>query len=61
MSIQTIAIVGAGTMGHGIAQVCGSAGYDVLIRDVSEDRVRRAIARIDENLGRLVATGQPGQ
>jgi len=37
---EQIAVVGAGQMGNGIAHVCAAAGYDVLLNDVSEERIR---------------------
>ncbi|MCI4679419.1 3-hydroxybutyryl-CoA dehydrogenase [Rhodoblastus acidophilus] len=52
--IRKIGVVGAGQMGSGIAQVSASAGFDVLMNDISEDRIQAAISRIDGNLSRLV-------
>jgi len=45
-----IAVLGAGTMGHGIAQVSAMAGHSVALRDVDEDIVREGVDAIDENL-----------
>jgi 3-hydroxybutyryl-CoA dehydrogenase len=56
-SIQTIGVIGAGQMGNGIAHVCALAGYDVLLNDVSEDRLTAGIATIEKNLARQVARG----
>ena len=53
-----VGVVGAGTMGAGIAQVCLQAGHDVLIHDVDEAAVDRARVRISEGLERLVARGK---
>ncbi len=50
--IQTIGVIGAGQMGGGIAQVAALAGYDILIHDVSSDRVESALATIDGNMAR---------
>lgn len=47
-------VIGAGTMGNGIAQVAARAGYDVLMRDVAEDVLARGIAAIDRSLQRDV-------
>ncbi|MBS1302190.1 3-hydroxybutyryl-CoA dehydrogenase [Loktanella sp. SALINAS62] len=55
MSIEQVGIVGAGQMGNGIAHVFAVAGYDVLLTDVSEDALTRAIAVIDKNLMRQVS------
>jgi 3-hydroxybutyryl-CoA dehydrogenase len=56
--IRTVGVVGAGQMGSGIAQVAAVAGYNVLIHDVSRDRMNAAIAGIDANLARLVGAGK---
>ena len=52
---STIAVVGAGTMGAGIAQVAAAAGHPVLLHDVRPDAVERAIEGIGQNLQKLVA------
>lgn len=56
--IQNIAVIGAGTMGHGIAQVAAQAGYEVTLVDVEEEFVRRALARIADNLKKGVERGK---
>jgi 3-hydroxybutyryl-CoA dehydrogenase len=53
-----IAVVGAGLMGSGIAQVAAQAGHDVTLRDITEDALDRAIAAIRASLARFVAKGQ---
>ena len=53
--IETVGVVGAGTMGNGIAQVAASAGYDVLLRDIEPEYVENGLAEIDDSLSRLVA------
>ncbi len=58
MAIQTVGIVGAGQMGNGIAHVFALAGYDVLMNDVSEDSLTKAIATIDRNIERQVTRGK---
>ncbi len=55
MSIQTIAVLGAGQMGNGIAQVAACAGYDVTMVDIEQAYVDRGIATIEKSLGKLVA------
>jgi 3-hydroxybutyryl-CoA dehydrogenase len=55
--IETVGVVGAGTMGSGIAQVAATAGYDVVMRDVETEFVERGFERIDDSLGRLVSDG----
>lgn len=54
-SIQKIAVVGAGTMGSGIAQVAACAGRDVTLIDVADAALQRAKDGIGKSLGRLVA------
>ena len=51
--IETVGVVGAGTMGSGIAQVAATAGYDVVMRDVKGEFVQDGIDRIDSSLDRL--------
>lgn len=53
-AIESVAVVGAGTMGSGIAQVAGTAGYDVVMRDVDQERVDAGFDTIDGSLSRLV-------
>ncbi|MBU2357595.1 MAG: 3-hydroxybutyryl-CoA dehydrogenase [Alphaproteobacteria bacterium] len=55
MTIERVGIVGAGQMGNGIAHVFAVAGYDVLLTDVSQDALDRAVALIDRNLTRQVS------
>ncbi|MEW9904763.1 3-hydroxybutyryl-CoA dehydrogenase [Pseudomonas putida] len=57
MSIQHIAVIGAGTMGNGIAQVCAVAGYHVLLIDVSQAALERGVATLGKNLERQVNKG----
>ncbi len=49
--IQKIGVIGAGQMGAGIAQVCALAGLDILLNDISEDRINAGLAHIDANMG----------
>jgi len=51
---ELIGVVGAGTMGNGIAQVAARAGYDVVMRDVSEHFLQRGVQAIDKSLQRDV-------
>lgn len=57
MSIEQIAVIGAGTMGNGIAQVCAIAGYQVLLVDVSDAALERGVATLSKNLERQVSKG----
>jgi len=51
---DVIGVVGAGTMGNGIAQVAARAGYSVILHDVQEDFIQRGFAAIEKNLQRDV-------
>src|SRR5690242_16707416 len=53
MQIERVGVIGAGTMGNGIAQACAVAGVDVVMVDVSRDAVDRGVAAIDGSLERL--------
>jgi 3-hydroxybutyryl-CoA dehydrogenase len=53
--IKTIGVVGAGTMGNGIAHVCARAGFDVILCDVQQGFLDRGLATIEKNLAREVA------
>jgi 3-hydroxybutyryl-CoA dehydrogenase len=55
---ERVAVLGAGTMGHGIAQVCAMAGYDVALADATEVLARQGIARIRGNLDEGVRRGR---
>src|SRR5260221_735625 len=52
--IHAIGVLGAGTMGHGIAQVAAAAGYAVIMRDVSAEAVARGLQSIERNLGKAI-------
>jgi 3-hydroxybutyryl-CoA dehydrogenase len=56
--IRTIGIAGAGTMGHGIAQVCAQAGYTVKLFDLHEALVRKGLTHIEKSLQYLVDKGK---
>ena len=51
---EIIGVIGAGTMGNGIAQTAASKGYDVLICDIKDDFLQRGVANIDKSLDRFV-------
>lgn len=54
MAIKTIGVIGAGTMGNGIAQVCAVAGLDVVMVDISADAVQRGLGVVAGSLDRLL-------
>ena len=58
ITIEKVGIIGAGQMGSGIAHVCALAGLDVLINDVSSDRINSSIATINGNMARQVSSGR---
>ncbi len=57
-SIRTLGVVGAGTMGHGIAQVAAQSGYDVILVDVVPEAVQRGVGHIGKSLEKLVGKGK---
>ncbi len=54
MELKTIGIVGAGTMGNGIAQAFAVSGFDVILTDISEAAVQKGVATISGSLDRLI-------
>ena len=58
MDIQTVTVLGAGTMGHGIAQASAMAGLDVRLYDIAEAAVDQGLAKLCENLDKGVARGK---
>jgi len=59
--IGRVAVLGAGTMGHGIAQVCAAVGCDVALQDIDDEAVQRGLARIRANLDKGVELGKVAQ
>ena len=57
-TIQTIAVIGAGTMGHGIAQVDALASFKVLLSDVARDSLARGVKAIEGNLAKGIKLGK---
>ena len=55
MSIEKMAVLGAGQMGNGITQVAACAGYDVIMIDIKQEFVDRGIATIEKSLAKLVS------
>lgn len=58
MEIKTICVLGAGTMGSGIAQVAAQSGYQVVLRDMNEDLLTKGMSMIRRSLERLAKVGQ---
>ncbi len=57
MSIQKVTVIGAGTMGNGIAHIFAQSGYDVTLVDVKQEFLDRAVETIKGNLARQVKKG----
>jgi 3-hydroxybutyryl-CoA dehydrogenase len=58
MSIKKIGIIGAGTMGHGIALVSAQAGFDVLLHDIKDEYVQKGLASIERFVSKSVEKGK---
>ncbi|AHF99098.1 3-hydroxyacyl-CoA dehydrogenase [Halostagnicola larsenii XH-48] len=56
--INTVAVLGAGNMGHGIAEVAAMAGYDVTMRDINEEFVQNGYEQIEWSLNKLAENDQ---
>jgi 3-hydroxybutyryl-CoA dehydrogenase len=61
MEISKVGVVGAGLMGHGIAQIAAQAGWDVVLREVDQARLDKGVGRIEKQLGRAVEKGRMEQ
>jgi 3-hydroxybutyryl-CoA dehydrogenase len=61
MDVNKVGVVGAGLMGHGIAQVSAQAGYDVVVREVDDATLQKGIGKIEKQLGRAVEKGRMEQ
>ncbi len=58
MKIKKVGVIGTGTMGHGISQIAACSGFDVLIKDLNEERTKKSLAMIEKNWGRLLEKGK---
>jgi 3-hydroxybutyryl-CoA dehydrogenase len=56
--IEKVGVLGAGLMGHGIAQVAAQTGYDVVLREVDDDMLAKGISKIEKQLARAVEKGK---
>jgi 3-hydroxybutyryl-CoA dehydrogenase len=59
--IEKVGVLGAGLMGHGIAQVAAQSGYEVVLRELDEATLQKGIARIEKQLARAVEKGKSTQ
>lgn len=58
MDIRKVAVLGAGTMGHGIAQVCAQSGLEVALADVSDAQLAKAVEKVRGSLEKLASKGK---
>jgi len=58
MTLQKVAVLGAGTMGNGIAQVFAQHGHPVVLRDLEDAILKRALGQIEKSLGKLTEKGK---
>ena len=61
MEIKKVGVLGAGLMGHGIAQVVAQAGYDVVLREVDDAKLEKGVGKIERQLARAVEKGKAEQ
>jgi 3-hydroxybutyryl-CoA dehydrogenase len=61
VEIKKVGVLGAGLMGHGIAQVVAQAGYDVVLREVDDATLAKGIGKIEKQLARAVEKGKAEQ
>jgi 3-hydroxybutyryl-CoA dehydrogenase len=58
MKINKVGVLGAGLMGSGIAEVCAKAGYPTIVREVSDDLVKKGVGRVESSLAKAVERGK---
>ena len=58
MEISKVGVVGCGLMGHGISQVCAQAGWEVVVREVSDERLDAGVGKIEKQLAKAVERGK---
>ena len=58
MKIQKVGVLGAGLMGSGIAEVAAKAGYDTVVREVTDDLAKKGMGRIQSSLSKAVEKGK---
>jgi 3-hydroxybutyryl-CoA dehydrogenase len=61
MAVKNVGIVGCGLMGHGITQIAAQAGYDVVVREVSQEKLDSGLGKINKQLARAVEKGRMEQ
>jgi 3-hydroxybutyryl-CoA dehydrogenase len=58
MKISRVGVLGAGLMGSGIAEVCAKAGYETVVREVSDELARKGLGRVESSLAKAVERGK---
>lgn len=58
MKINRVGVLGAGLMGSGIAEVCAKAGYETIVREVSDELARKGVGRVESSLAKAVERGK---
>lgn len=58
MEVKKIAVIGAGTMGRGIAHVAAAGGFEVSLQDISEEQLKQALITIEKNMKKAVEIGK---
>lgn len=58
MDIKKIGVIGAGTMGTGIAQVAAASGFEVILNDIGEEYLERSMKTMDRSLSKLIEKGK---
>jgi len=61
VEIKKVGVLGAGLMGHGIAQVTAAAGYDVVLREVDDATLQNGVGKIEKQLAKAVEKGKSSQ
>ena len=59
--IKKVGVLGAGLMGHGIAQVAAQSGYEVVLREVNDATLAKGVGKIEKQLARAVEKGKSSQ
>src|SRR5262245_6943413 len=58
MAISKVGVLGCGLMGHGITQISAQAGWDVVVREVDQDKLDKGMAKIEKQLAKAVDKGK---
>jgi 3-hydroxybutyryl-CoA dehydrogenase len=58
MEIEKVGVLGCGLMGHGITQICAQAGWDVVVRELNQEKLDKGLGKIEKQLARAVEKGK---